>query len=183
MRHEGRRQLEPQRTADEYIDDLPLRDGSAPDRTTHPTKRASIRPATVVGLLCAVALFVCGWSVAALQYVMGDRSDMVPGEPQPTVTVTVIETEVSLPPACQQALKDFDRYLDAAATISKSGTPQLDIMGEAHRAIILKDWKALNEVVTKQRDLQRQMGPASSKVLPVLIEVKEGMERCQSQLD
>ncbi len=191
MLDEGKRPVEPQYTADEYIDDLPLRDTSPPasfgggraNGTTRPIKRAGIRPGTVVGLLGAVALFACGWTIAALQYVTGDRLEAVPGEPLPAVTVTVTETEVSLPPACQKALRDFDKYLDAAASISKANTPQLDLMAEANQAIMLKDWKKLGELTDRQRELERSLGPSSSKLIPVLLQVKKGMETCRSQLN
>lgn len=79
-----------------------------------------------------------------------------------------------------QALHDFGLYLDAAYAISGVNNQQLDLMDEANQAILLKDWRALAKLTERQRNLERELGPASAKLLPVLIKVKDGLKQCQS---
>ena len=128
---------------------------------------------------------VLGWTTAAIQYTLGSNHDTVQASPPdtPVVTVTVTETEIALPPACSQALHDFDKYLTAAYAISGANNQQLDLMSEANQAIMLKDWKKLGELTERQRNLERELGPASAKVLPELIQVQKGMKLCRSQLN
>lgn len=193
MRHHQRPRpaVEPRRTAEEYIDDLRIKKSAAnaqpvtpgTNRTPGPIQRPSsvARGMVVLGIVAVV--FGCGWATAAMQYVSRDVGDPAPGKPSPVVTVTVTKTVRDLPKACQQALIDFDKYLDGAAAISAANTQQLDLMAEANQAIMLKDWKALGLLTDRQRNLERELGPAASKVLPPLIEVKKGMEKCRSQLN
>lgn len=110
----------------------------------------------------------------------GDRVTQVvePGEPAPTVTET--KTVTDLPPSCEQALRDFNKYLDAAYAVGGANNWQLDIIAKANQAILLRDWQGLAEAKEEQRKLERSLAPATSSVLPVLIEVKKGMERCRS---
>lgn len=199
------RPVEPQRVAADFIDDLPLRpdgpiiDGDSDDgvvyasrvrppvdRTTQPIKEVARGPGCVVVLLCAVAFMVTGWAIAAVQYTFSDRPaaeqthDQSGTDTQPAPAVTVIKTETKLPASCKQALEDFAKYLDAAYAVSGVNNQQLDLMDEANQAILSRDWKALAALTERQRTLERELGPASTKVLPVLITVKEGLKQCQS---
>jgi hypothetical protein len=97
--------------------------------------------------------------------------------------VTVTKTVPTLPASCKQALHDFSLYLDSAYTISGANNRQLDLMDEANQAMLLRDWKALQKVVIKQRALAKELGPADATVLPSLIEVQEGMKQCLSDVN
>ena len=179
-------------SAKEYIDDLPVypdtqADASSempgPSGYTADQQRVVSGPGCMVVLLCAVALIVVGWATAALQYTVGSvrpntsQSDQKELEPAPAVTVT--KTKIELPASCKQALLDFEKYLDAAYVISGVNNQQLDLMDEANQAILSRDWKGLAALTERQRKLERELGPASTKVLPVLIQVKEGLKQCQ----
>jgi len=125
-----------------------------------------------------------GWATAAVQYTFPDSpgrsSSVEDNTPPPVPTVTVTKTVIQLPESCKQALHDFGLYLDAAYAISGVNNQQLDLMDAVNQAILLKDWKALAALTERQRNLERELGPASAKVLPVLIEVKKGLKQCQS---
>lgn len=186
--------VEPNRTASDYIDDLPTReyDRSARDANdrgntdTSDTKRVAIRPATVVGLAVVVAAFTCGWATAAIQYVAGDASHTLPApaatEPV-TPTVTETKTVITLPKSCEAALRDMRKYLDSAAAVSGAGGQQMDILSDAYVAILMKDWKGLNSLTMRQRNLEKFMLPASSKVVPKLVEVREEIDKCLADVD
>jgi hypothetical protein len=137
----------------------------------------------MVVLLCAVALIVVGWAIAAVQYTVGtvrpNSNQSEQKEPEPAPAVTVTKTRIELPASCKQALLDFEKYLDAASAISGVNNQQLDLMDEANQAILSRDWKGLAALTERQRKLERELGPASTKVLPVLIQVKEGLKQCQ----
>ncbi len=128
-----------------------------------------------------------GWTTAALQHTVFANDEPVTQvvtdrDARPAPTVTVTKTVTSLPKSCSDALHAFDRYLDAAAIIGGANNQQLDIISKANQAILLRDWKMLGEASEDQRNLERTLGPASSKVLPVLIQVKEGMKKCRSDV-
>lgn len=130
-----------------------------------------------------------GWATAALQYTVFDDTPRTSStavttrdEAEPAPTVTVTKTVIELPKSCVQALEDFDRYLDAASAVGGANNQQLDIIGKATQAILLKDWQMLGSAAEDQRNLERSLGPASSKVLPVLISVKKGMSKCRSDV-
>lgn len=133
-----------------------------------------------------------GWTTAALQYtVFGDHDKQYRDNPaysagteqsNPEPTVTVTKTVVELPKSCRDALAAFDKYLDAASAVGAANNQQLDIIGAATQAILLRDWKMLSKTAEDQRNLERSLGPAASKVLPVLISVKEGMNQCRSDV-
>jgi hypothetical protein len=142
-------------------------------------KRVAIRPATVVGLAIVAAAFTCGWATAALQYVTGNHDSLThQSTPAPAVTVTETKTVTRLPKSCERALKDMGKYLDAAAAVSDAGDRQLDLLSEAYVAILQKDWRSLNVVSEKQRSLQTDTLPASSKVIPKLVEVRGEIKQC-----
>jgi hypothetical protein len=189
MPHAERKRIDPRRTASDFIGDLPTREyeNMSPadmpsDRVNTDTpgiKRVAIRPATVVGLAVVVAAFTCGWATAALQYVTGEHDRLAPPPAsEPAVTVTKTKTVTRLPPSCERALRDMGKYLDAAAAVSNAGDRQIDLLSEAYVAILQKDWKGLNAVSEKQRDLQTDTLPASSKVIPKLVEVRKEMNQC-----
>lgn len=181
-------------SAGEYIDDLPVYPDRSdvaspgmPDRSgyTPSQQRVASGPGCMVVLLCAVALIVVGWTIAAVQYTAGtvrpnvEQSSRSERESKPAPVVTVTKTVTKLPQSCKQALADFEKYLDAAYAISGVNNQQLDLMDEANQAILSQDWKALAALTERQRTLERELGPASTKVLPVLIQVKEGLKQCQ----
>lgn len=192
MPGDRREQLEPRRSADDFIDDLPTREyacgqsasigHAVSDVDTQPIKRVAIRPATVLGLVLLVATWTCGWATAAMQYVTGDRRDesSQASSPDPAPTETVTKTVTRLPESCERALRDFAKYLDAASAVSSMGGRQMDILDRAFQAILSKDWKALNQLREDQRRLESDMLPASSKVIPELKDVQEEMIQCQS---
>lgn len=190
---DSRRSIDPQRSADDFIGDLPTREyedaGSADTATdrvntdTPDIKPVAIRPATVVGLAIVAAAFGCGWATAAMQHVTGDNNDTLASPSAPAPAVTVTKTVTELPPSCEAALRDMGKYLDAAAAVSDAGDRQIDLISEAYIAILRKDYKGLNVVVEKQRDLQRDTLPASSKVIPKLVELRKGMDQCRSDAD
>lgn len=186
--------VEPNRTASDYIDDLPTREYDRPARAsndrgntdTSDTKRVAIRPATVVGLAIGVALFACGWTTAAVQHVALDTSETPPPpaatEPvKPTVTET--KTVTALPKSCEAALRDMRMYLDSAAAVSGAGGQQMDIIDDTFVAILTRDWQLLNDLTNRQRALEKSMLPASSKVVPKLVEVREEITQCLTDAD
>ena len=201
VRPDERPKLTRRYTADEYIDDLPLRDeevyskaaeNASPDTSppvtdTQPIERVAIRPGGVVKSLVSVALLATGWAAGSLQYTVfrdEERDIQVTApptvEPAPTVTVTVTEQVNRLPESCKKAMRDMGKYLDAAAAVGNAHSHQLDIISDAYVAIQLRDWKKLNDLTDRQRQLGRTLGPASSAVLPVLVDVRKGMAQCQS---
>lgn len=184
-----RRPIDPRRVAEDFLGDLPTREYEDAVPADTPTervntdtpdiKRVAIRPATVVGLAIVAAAFACGWATAAMQYVTGDRDPLAsPSAPRPTVTVTETRTVTKLPKSCTLAIRDMRKYLDAAAAVSDAGDKQIDLLSEAYVAILQKDWRGLNVVSEKQRDLQTDTLPASSKVIPKLVEVRKEMDQC-----
>jgi hypothetical protein len=70
------------------------------------------------------------------------------------------------------------KYLDAASAVGNAHSHQMDIISAGYVAILQKDWKALNELAERQRKLGRTLAPASSKVLPVLVEVRKELDQC-----
>lgn len=191
---ENPRVLEGVYTASDYIDGLPTQeyprashavaDESPPGTDTPPQKRVAIRPATVVGLLTLVAAFGCGWATAAVQYVTGDRpANVQVTKPESPPTVTVTKTEVRLPESCTKAIRDMRKYLDSAEAVSAAGGLQMDLMDESFQAIMQRDWQKLNELRLRQRKLESDMLPDSSRVIPVLKDVRKELDQCTSDLD
>lgn len=201
--------IEPERSAGDYVADLPkrgyascdrtidgetveadaLRSGDAPDVHTQPPERVAIRPATVVGLLVVGAAFMCGWSVSALQYVSGnhykpDTQVTTPAnqpartEPDTQSTITVTKTVSKLSESCRAAIGDTQKYLDAAAAMSAANSKQVDLMRESYQAILVSDWKKLNELTERQRALEVSIQPGSHLLLPDLRGVKENVAKC-----
>jgi hypothetical protein len=191
-------------TADEYIDDLPIKDGGPSVRDSmrsgkrrdassadagvnvhpDPPKPVATVAGGVVVSLCAVALVVIGWTIGTVQFALArdeDRDTQVATTPttQPPAPVVTVTVE-SLPASCRKALASMDKYLDAAAAVGNAHSHQLDIISESYVAILEKDWRGLNAMQERQRDLGRTLGPASSKVLPVLVEVRKEIDQCRS---
>lgn len=75
------------------------------------------------------------------------------------------------------------KYLDSAAAVSGAGGQQMDILSDAYVAILMKDWKGLNSLTMRQRNLEKFMLPASSKVVPKLVEVREEIDKCLADVD
>lgn len=185
--------LEPRRSSDEYIDDLPTQqypweqdasNGHAdPNVDTVRIKRVAIRPGTVLGLVLLVAFYACGWATAAMQYVTSNRDDIQADKPDPAPTVTVTETVTELPASCQRALRDMAKYLDAAAAVSAAGGQQSDILDRAYQAIMQRDWQELNRLREDQHKLESSMLPASSVVIPQLRQVQKELAQCQSDAE
>lgn len=186
------RAVEPSREPDDYIDDLPLIDSEVIDAVTvasrpvspRPSvKAACIRPATVVALLVLAAVFVAGWATAAVQYVWNkDYSTTEQAtEPDPSPTVTVTKTVTALPESCERAIAAMSTYLDGAQAMSAANGKQVDIMRDAYQAILLKDWKALNDLTERQRALEVSLQPASEGLLLRLADVKKDLTRCQQE--
>ena len=135
----------------------------------------------MLGLAIGAALFGCGWTTAALQYVTGDNNTMqaLPPAVEPvTPTVTETKTVTELPKSCEKALRSMRKYLDSAAAVSGAGGQQMDILSDAYVAILSKDYKGLNALTVRQRQLEKSMLPASSKVVPKLVEVREEIDQC-----
>lgn len=188
--------VEPARSADEYIDDLPLRDKESANASTgkpspniqaQPIERVAYGPGTVLKWLCVVAVFMAGMATGTILHAQNDSEGrdaqtVLPPtvEPAPTVTVTEQVTRTRLPESCKRALDDMVKYLDAAAAVGDAHSRQLDIISESYVAILQRDWRALNKQQEAQRKLGRSIGPAASEVLPVLVEVEKGIDKCRS---
>ncbi len=121
-----------------------------------------------------------------MQHVTADDNSTLPApaatEPV-TPTVTETKTVITLPKSCEAALRDMRKYLDSAAAVSGAGGQQMDILDDAYVAILMKDWKGLNSLTVRQRDLEKSMLPASSKVVPKLVEVREEINKCLADVD
>lgn len=107
------------------------------------------------------------------------QPSVAPTKPTPP-KVSPTKTVVALPPECEEALKGVQQYLDSAANVASVNDQQLDIMSEAHQAIILKDWRKLRELTVRQRTLESSLANDNAKVLPAYRDLTESLDACRS---
>lgn len=145
----------------------------------------------MVGLLAGLT-FVSGLSIG--NKYGGEPTDQVMVQispsPSPSPIVKIKEKEVEVrvevpvvPSECRDAL---GLAPSLAAAVSKyeaalGGTKQN--LDAAHQAIVLKDTKALNDAVTKQRQLRSDSIGALIEIHDKTQQIKDAIKRCQSAQD
>lgn len=102
-----------------------------------------------------------------------------PTKPTPP-KVSPTKTVVALPPECEEALRGIQQYLDSAANVASVNDKQIDIMSEANRAIITKDWEKLRELTVRQMTLESTLANDNAKVLPAYRDLTESLNACRS---
>lgn len=86
-------------------------------------------------------------------------------------------------PECKRALAGTQKYLEAAVKISSVNGAQLDIFSESYQAILMKDWKELNRLAVRQREIERSLATDKAKVLPQYQPLQKDIGACRSQYD
>lgn len=188
--------IEPRRTAEEFIDWLRIKPESsrsftADDATTvyKPSiKRVDTpRVGPVVWVLIGVGV---GFALASCLMLntlpsLNQKQEAL-AQPVPAITetktVTVekqVQVKVSeLSEPCRNALTAMQKYLDSAAKITSANNVQLDILSDAYQAIVMKDWKRLNAVEERQRNLERSLSDPTVMVMEPYKEVRSELDAC-----
>lgn len=141
-----------------------------------------------VQLLVAGACVVIGCAIGAYFKPVETQYVVAPALPPassaqltPAPKVTVTKTVNQMPEACTRALKAAAKVLDAAADTASASDKQLDILSEAYQAILDRDWRKLNTVADKQRELERTLSAPNAKFLPGYLDLKRDIESCLSK--
>lgn len=178
--------IEPQYSPDDYIDGLRVKGTGKPDasgkpyRTTQPVKQFDNghgRP--IAWLLCGVALGIILTAVCSAPFRSSEPGATASSEP--TVKETVVEYRDlpdQFPTVCKEALAGVSEYLDSAAAITSANNAQIDIMSEAYTAILMKDWKKLNELSNRQRGLEKSLTEDTVKVMIPRVDLQRKIEQC-----
>lgn len=183
------RQIEPEHSVDDYVDGLRRKstgksDASTkpygPTQTVKPLDTRQRRP--IAWVLSGVALGVILTAVCSAPF----RSS-APGataNSEPTAIKTVVEyvdrPVPDIPTVCREALAGVSEYLDSAAAITSANNAQLDIMSQSYQAIIGKDWKKLNELSDRQRDLEKALTDDTVRVMIPRADLQRKIEQCQA---
>lgn len=105
-----------------------------------------------------------------------------PPKPLPAITVTrTVEKPVDrkvYPESCTKAMRLIKNTLPDQAGIVSAGNPQLDILAEAYQALMLKDYKKLNDVAQRQRDLRAKISNHTDVVLQSRDEITRLIDQC-----
>jgi hypothetical protein len=137
-----------------------------------------------LGQLAFLLLF--GFSCA----VMGARIENGE-EPQPPAAVTapprvVVHKETvkvpTLPESCRRALDMAIQARKAAGDYDTTTGKQLDVMDDAVKAMFEKDYKALNDLITRQRAIRDATVPASDTLHRELSGFTYVLGKCNSDL-
>lgn len=194
---------------EDYVDGLrhkkPANFNTEPDTVTfsvtgsgNPTRRqrgVDTRISGPVRCMVGAALFVAGAATGAVLVASASpattetaRAPTTVSEPESTPSSRPPEPTKPAPapppglsPECQRALDGMVYYLDSAIAISRVNDKQLDILSESYQAIFRKDWKKLNELAGRQRELDRSLATDKAKVLPKSLELREDLAKCRSQ--
>lgn len=182
--------IEPRRTIDDFLDWLKVKPdqgssdippiGDIPTQTLKGVDNAPTRP--VIWLVMGVGL---GFILASCFFFnalpsMHKASEEVTPAPTVTATQQVIVEKSGIPSPCSKALAAMQKYLESAAKITSVNNAQLDIMSDAYQAILMKDWKRLNEIEERQRQLERTLAAPKVEVMEPYTQVKAELDECLS---
>lgn len=161
-------------SVDTFDDDASATGGYGDEEYDGPRRRW---PWVVVGVALSLP-----WSMA-----LGMAVEPTPApSPQPTVTVTrTIKQPVaveSFPQSCIDAMHLIQQTLPDQAAIVSAGDPQLDVLDEAYRALMAKDYTKLNEVAQRQRRLQSSLAPHTDNVLQSQHEINRLVDQCSKDI-
>lgn len=183
---------------EDYVDGLkhkkPANSYSESDEEIIPVTEPDIPRQTVKGVdagpygpiqcLTYGAVFVLGVTIGTLLV----REEHSTGSPVPSPTETVVITaparpapRPTIPESCQRALTGFEKYLDGASRVASVTDQQLDIFEEAYQAILLRQYKKLNDLSERQRTLDSTLASDKANVLPNYQSLKKDIAQCRSQ--
>lgn len=181
--------IDPRRTADDFIDWLRIKpdpgheSSSSSDEsddnvhTTQTLKRVDNRPAGRV-VWCVIGM---GVGFILTSCFMPRTSNEATPAPAVTVTKQVVrevQVKSELPKPCTKALAAMQKYLDSAAKITSANNAQIDIMSDAYQAIMMKDWKRLNEIEVRQRQLEHTLSDPTVQLMEPYKQVKSELDQC-----
>lgn len=176
---------------DDLVDGLRVRQGgptvteeifgrsARPTQTIARTPRRTLRTVmTVTGIGFA---FLAGALFGA--DARSESADNPPVPPTVTRTVTTTTTEAAVPASCRRVFDLIERMMAANGAIADAGEKQLDIAHAARRAIFLKDWKALDEAMHRQTELNNSLDGPNAHAVGLYAELKDAMKECRDDLD
>lgn len=99
--------------------------------------------------------------------------------PGPTVTVTTTPTQPALPASCTRALDLMRRVMADTSTIGGAANEQLDISHAARQAMFVKDWKALDETMNRQKELNDRLNEAAIGAMQLYPQLQEAIRKCE----
>lgn len=127
--------------------------------------------------VCGV-IFTCGAGFGGLINAPPEDSDNP--SPQPTVIrETATRTVNVLTQPCAQVLRNAELLMKSVYAITDSRGTQLDILDESYTAILRKDWRELNELTDRQRELGRLLAADSADLLPSSADFQRDIQQCR----
>lgn len=178
---------------DELVDGLRIREGGPaveeeirfgprPARPAESTRHA--RPQQSYGLRVVgfvVLAFIMGGAFGAARGRI-ESSEPRPAPPTVTRTVTTTTTRAAVPASCTRVFDLIERMMAANGAIADAGEKQLDIAHAARRAIFSKDWKALDEAMHRQTELNNSLDGPNANAVGLYAELKDAMKECSDDL-
>ncbi len=172
---------------DELVDGLRIRQGGPvieeeirfgprPVRPRRPQQPYGFR---VIGLV--VLAFVMGGAFGAARG-RAESSEPRPARPTVTRTVTTTTTQPVVPASCRRVFDLIERMMAANGAIADACEKQLDIAHAARRAIFSKDWKALDEAMHRQTELNNSLDGPNANAVGLYAELKDAMKECSDDL-
>lgn len=128
-----------------------------------------------------IIVFLVG-GVFGAQQGRSQSSDTDAATPTVTRTVTTTTTQAAIPAVCARALVLAERMMEANGAIADAGERQLDISHAARRAIYLKDWKALDEAMHRQTELNNSLDGPNAHAVGLYAELKTAIKECNDAL-
>lgn len=155
-----------------------------PPKQSHPPP-----PPTVAGWRRYVMPLLIAWGLIGPCVATQTAKWGAPDPPVVTVTVTQTvpavagsATRTALPPACGRALELTARIMADTHILSGSYNAQIDLAREANRAILEKDWRALNDVQERQLKLKSDQQDANVDFMTIYQEALTTLAKCQKEV-
>lgn len=140
----------------------------------------------VAGAVCGVLVFCMGrCSTGGESSPPRSEPRRVPA-PGPTRTVSITKTETvtkivtKVPQACLNAISGLENIGRSASNLADVGTPQLDLMRDAHQAMAGKDYSKLVDLQEKQMRLNdRTVKDMADLNLELLPQIRRYSKQCK----
>jgi len=122
-----------------------------------------------------------GFLLAAMAR-MGNSPPEPTATPGPTVTVTTTTTQAALPASCTRALDLMRAVMADTSVVGGAANEQLDISHAARRAMFEKDWKALDETMNRQKELNDRLNEAAIGAMQLYPQLEEALRKCEQDV-
>lgn len=113
-----------------------------------------------------------------------NRDSTTDGKTPAVVETVYVEKTVqvsTMPESCLVVLNQMMQIIDEAGVVAGHDGKQLDIMSLAYQAIYQKDWKTLNELSERQRQMWFGLTEETRAVLPEIPDIKGDVDKCKDE--